>query len=242
MSASDNDPTGDLLIQEVDEELRREHYHRLWKRYGNHVIAAALAIVLIVAGYQGWQTWQAKQRQEEAAKFNAAQELIAQGKTDEGMAALNKVAAESRSGFAVVAGMQSAAAAAAKGDAAAASAAYERIASSDAPKTLRELAVLKEALLTVDSADPAQLEKRVAPLAEAGSPWHYTASEVLALIARKKGDTKQAVDLYKQLADDLQAPQGVRARAAEMLTLLTPAAATPAAPAPAAPAGDKAKG
>ena len=83
MSASDKDSAGDLLIQEVDEELRRDQYQQLWKRYGNFVIAAVLGMILVVAGYQGWQTWQAKQRQDEAAKYAIAQALAAQGKTQE---------------------------------------------------------------------------------------------------------------------------------------------------------------
>ena len=36
------------LFQEVDEDVRRERYQELWKRYGNFVVAGA---VLIVASY-----------------------------------------------------------------------------------------------------------------------------------------------------------------------------------------------
>jgi hypothetical protein len=80
------------------------------------------------------------------------------------------------------------------------------------------------ALLTLDTADPTQLEQRLAPLSAAANPWHYSATEALALIAQRKGDAKRATELYKQLADDLAAPPGIRARAAEMLAVLGPAA------------------
>lgn len=241
MSVSDKDHAGELLIQEVDEELRREQYHRLWKRYGNYVIGVAVAIVFIVAGYQGWQSWQNKQRQQEAAQFAAAQELIAQDKTRVAIEMLAKLGTESHTGFAIAARMRRAELLASQGDTAQAAASYEEIAASSAPQVYRDLAVLKGALLTLDQADPAQVEKRVAPLVEAGNPWHYTAAEVLAMVAQKKGDTKRAADLYKQLADDLQAPQGVRARAAEMLTVLNPTGGA-TSPEPAKPASDKAKG
>jgi hypothetical protein len=224
VSASDKDSAADLLIQEVDEELRRDQYQQLWKRYGNYVIAAAIGMVLVVAGYQGWQTWQAKQRQEEAAKFASAQALAAQGKTQDALEALVKLGADSHTGFSVAARMRRAELMGEEGDIAAAAAAYEQIAASSVPAVYRDLAVLKMALLTLDTADLAQLEERVAPLNTTGNPWYYSSTEVLALIAQKRGDTKHAVELYKQLADDVQAPSGIRARAAEMLAILSPAA------------------
>lgn len=224
MSASDKDSAGDLLIQEVDEELRRDQYLQLWKRYGNYVIAAAIAIVLVVAGYQGYQSWQAKQRQEEAAKFDAAQSQLAQGKTQEGLAALAKLSADGSTGFATASAMRRAEVLAGQGDVNGAASAYETVIGSSAAVLYKDLATLKLAWLTVDTADPQQLENRVAPLAVLANPWHYSATEILAVIAQKKGDAKHAAELYKQLADDLAAPSGIRARAAEMLAVLPPAA------------------
>lgn len=224
MSSSDKDQATELLIQEVDEDLRREQYQQLWKRYGRYAIAGAGLIVLIVAGYQGWQTWQSKLRQEESAKFTAAQELIDEGKTADGIEALAKLGADGHTGFAIAARMRRAEILGQQGDVSGAAAAYEQIAASSAPQVFRDLVVIKLAFLTLDQADPAQLEARVAPLAALDNPWHYSATEILALIAQKKGDSKRAIELYKQLADDLQAPPGVRARAAEMLAILVPAA------------------
>ena len=230
MTAGDNDTAGDLLIREVDEDLRREQIHRLWQRYGKFAIAGALAVVLAVAGYQAWQAWQERQHQAEAARFAAAQDLIAQGKTADAEAALTALAADGHSGFAVAALMRRGQLLASHGEIAAAAATYDAIVSSSAPAVFRDLALLKAAFLTLDTADPAQLEARVGALATASNPWHYTATELLALIAQKRGDVSTATAHYKQLADDLGAPQGIRARAAEMLAALTPVAAAPPTP------------
>lgn len=224
MSASDKDSAGDLLIQEVDEELRREQYQKLWERYGNWVIAVVVGVILVVAGYQGWQEWQSRQRQQEAAKFAAAEDLLGQGKAQDAMTAWERLATDGRTGFAVAAAMRQAEVLTSQGDIAAAVATYDKIAASSAPQLFRDLAVLKLALVSLDTADPAVLEGRVAPLAVISNPWHFCATEVLAVLAEKKGDGKHAADLYKQLADDLQAPAGIRARAAEMLAVLAPAA------------------
>jgi hypothetical protein len=224
VSDSDQDSAGDLLIQEVDEDLRRDQYHRLWKLYGKYAIAAVVAVVAFVAGYQGWQEWQGRVRQKEAAQFQVAQDLAEQGKSAESLEALAKLAADGHTGFAMAASMRRAEILTTQGDVAAAAAAYEQIANASGPALYRDLAVLKQALLTLDSADPAKLESRVAPLSAVANPWHFSATEILALLAQKKGDAQRAAELYKQLADDLQAPPGIRARAAEMLAVLPPVA------------------
>jgi hypothetical protein len=55
------------------------------------------------------------------------------------------------------------------------------------------------------------------PLAVESSPWRHSAREILALVAVRRGDAAKAADLYRKIADDQAAPQGLRARAAEML-------------------------
>ena len=54
-----------------------------------------------------------------------------------------------------------------------------------------------------------------------GSPWRATALELTAAARLKSGDTSGALTLYNSLADDLAAPQSLRARAAEMAAALT---------------------
>ena len=233
MSASDDNPEGELLIREVDDELRHEQYLRLWKSYGHLVVAAALAVVLVVAGYQGWRGWQARQRQEDSSLYAAAQEMLAKGDKRGGLDLLAKLGTEGHGGLSVAARAMRAEVLAAGGDIGLAVAAWEEIASSGAPPIFRDLAILKEALLTLDSGDPAAIEKQVAPLAAADRPWHYAATEILAMAAAKKGDRQRAAELYKQLADDFKAPQGIRSRATDMLAGSQPSVAPPV---------DKAKG
>lgn len=228
MSASNDDRAGDLLIQEVEEELRHEQYKRLWAQYGGWMVGAALLLIVAVAGWQGWQHWQSQLRQKEAAQFAAAEDLATQGKAKDATAALDKLAADSHTGYAILAKMREAELLLQGGGATAARHAYEQLAASSAPALYRDLATLKGAMLAADQGDTAAAETALAGLTAATNPWHYAALETLASVALKKGDRARAADLYKQLADDLQAPQGVRARAAELRAALQP--------------GDKAKG
>ena len=45
------DPVQDSLFREIEEDLRQEHWAKLWKRYGNYAVGAVFALVLSVAGY-----------------------------------------------------------------------------------------------------------------------------------------------------------------------------------------------
>lgn len=218
---NDQDPAGDLLIQEVDEDLRREHYARLWRAYGKYAIAGLVAIILGVAGHQAWQSWRDQQFQKDAAEFAAAETLIDSGKPRDAEAKLAAIAGkDAGSGFGVAASFRHAQLQSEAGDVTGALATYDQVSRSSAPSLFRDLAVLKGAMLTLDSADPETLVKKLQPLAEAGNPWHFTATEMLALLANRQGDHARAVSYYQKLADDAGAPQDIRARATEMLAAL----------------------
>lgn len=225
----DDNPESDLLIKEVDEDLRREQYTKLWRAYGKYAIAGAFAIVLGVAGHQLWQGWRDKQFQKAAASFAAAEDLIGADKKSEAEAKLSEIAKGDQAGFAMAAAFRKAQMQSENGDAGGAAATFDAIAKSDAPVLFRDLATLKGALLALDTADPEALQKKIQPLADAGNPWHCTATELLALLASRRGDKAGALSYYQKLADDAAAPQDIRARAVDMIAALggAPAAAKP---------------
>lgn len=218
MSNKHDDAAADLLIKEVDEDLRQDQVHRLWKTYGNAIVGAAVALVLSVAAWQGWTAWQAKQSLAASERYTAALALAAEGKTEEASQMLAKVASEGTAGYRPLARLQQADLALAGGDAQRAVALYDTVAADGGVDAVyRDLARLKAAYLKLDLGEVAEVESGVQALASEASPWRHSAREILALAAFKRGDTAKAVELFGKLADDAVAPQGVRARAAEML-------------------------
>ena len=89
------------IFQEVDEAVRREKLEKLWKRYGNFVIAAAVVALLAVGGWRGYQWWDAKQAAQAGAAFDAAAELADQGKTEDAEAAFARLAGQGTAGYRV---------------------------------------------------------------------------------------------------------------------------------------------
>jgi hypothetical protein len=210
----------DALFREVDEDLRHEQFAKLWKAYGGYVVAAALAIVLGVAGYQLWRNYDIRTREEKGAAYARAMAAVEAGRLDEAAKGFADLAARG-GGYGVLARLQEAALKDKRGDRAGAVALYRALAEDgSADRVLRDLATLRAALVEMDDSDPAAIARRVGELAVDGNPWRASAREILAALAFKAGDREKARALYAQVADDPEAPDGLRARAAEMLAAI----------------------
>ncbi|MEC9183936.1 MAG: hypothetical protein VX930_06640, partial [Pseudomonadota bacterium] len=68
------------IFQEVEEEVRRDRYSKLWKDYGGYIIAAAVALVLGTTAFVGWREYKAQRQQDDSDRFVAAAALSAEGK------------------------------------------------------------------------------------------------------------------------------------------------------------------
>lgn len=218
---ADKDPEQDNLFKEIDEELRQENYATLWKKYGNYIIGLAVLLVGSVAAFQGWQSYDDNRRAGDSALYASALKAVAGDKTSEADAVLSKLEKEGTSGYATLARFNKAAIMAGKGDASGAAATYLGIANDPSiDQVFRELALVMSALQDLDRGDPAEITDRIKPLLTASNPWRHTAKEISALIAQRKGNVTDAKKLFRELADDVSAPDGVRARAAEMSAVL----------------------
>lgn len=207
------------IIREVDEELRRENFEKLWRKYGSYALGLAVLVVLAVAGYVQWQRYTEGQREARARQYEAAIQLAASG--DAGAPATLQGLAGRDDGYAALAQLQEAALKAKAGDLAGAVAIYEKMtADGTVDESIRNLALILLALHTADTAPPDQLTQRLQPLTAATNPWRYSALELTAVLARRAGDTAKATQILTGLADDLNAPQALRQRATEMLHAL----------------------
>lgn len=211
------------IFREIDEELRQERYEKLWRKYGRYVIGAAVAVVVAVAAVSGWEQYQTSQRLADGARFAAAKSLLVRDKTEDAAALFAALAEESGTAYGPLARFHQAALRARSGDTAGAIALYDALAAdSDLDEPLRGLAVILSALHGVNGAstDAAALTQRLEPLTAARNPWRHSALEILALLSFKKGDSVKAREYYRRIADDVEAPQNLRARATQLLAII----------------------
>jgi len=204
------------IFDEVDEELRAERAQKMWQRYGGYVTGLMLLVIGGVAGWQGWEWWQNRQTLQAAAAYIETQRATeAEGANYAEMARrFEAVAANAPVGYRTLARLRAAALHSEVGERDQALALWDAVANdTQADPLYRDLAALLWSLHGVDSADPAQIAARIAPLTQPGNPWQASAREVKGLLALRQGNTAEARDTMRALANDTTAPQGVRDRA-----------------------------
>jgi hypothetical protein len=207
------------IFNEVDEEVRREQLRKLWERHGTLAIAAAVIAVVAVAGWRGYEYYEAKQAAVHGAQFDAATDLVDQGKAADAEAALGKIAAEGTSGYRTLARLRLAAATAER-DPKAAVSAYDAIAGDGSvSKVFQELAGVRAGMLLVDTAPLEEITKRLEPLAQQGATFRHSAREMLALAAVHAKDSAAAKKWFDMILGDAETPQSVRSRVEMLMTL-----------------------
>lgn len=208
------------IFKEIDEELRRENFAKLWRRYGIYVIVLIVVVIVGTAVYVGWRQYDARLRAEEGEQYQVALDLLHQDKLKEANAAFAALAQDSAR-RAVLARLEEASIVVRSGDLSGATARYEAIAAdASVEPAFRNLATVLAAQYGLAHGDATQIIARLQPLTEDNGPWRPSAIELTALAQLKTGDKKGARANYQRLADDQTTPQGMRTRAAEMVAAL----------------------
>jgi len=208
------------IFEEIEDDLKRENLKKLWTQYGRY--AAALVVLVIVGAVAGvgWKSYVESRQIGYSAEFGRAVELAQAGNNTDAASALSRLAQDANSGYAMLARFREAATRRANGEDQVAIDIYRALADDESIEPLyRELAVLLAVIMQAESGDPAALSEDLASLVE-GGPWRHSAGEYLGLLALRQGDDAAARQRFQTVADDAEAPAGIRARAAELLRTL----------------------
>jgi hypothetical protein len=231
------------IFQEVEEDVRRERYEQLWKKYGNVIIAAAVVLVLAVAGYQAWRTYDLSQRQKVSERYREASQAAESGnmvKAETDFAALSK---DAPAGYATLSKLHLAGALIAQNKRDEAVSLLRELTTASNP-LVANAARLRLAWIMADASPKTEITQLLQPLTPADSPWRFAAGEVLAYVDLKAGARAQAITEYQKLAQEPEASPSLRQRAAGIAEYLSAnpegtaatAAATPPVTPPAATA------
>jgi hypothetical protein len=210
------------IFREIEDELRRDNLLKLWARYGRYIIAAVIVALVVAGGIVGWRNHLEAERRAQGLQYSEALALLRADKTADA-AKQFKILAQQGGGYVVPADFERAELLAQSGDEKAAAALYDKIAASPGiGSNFRDLAVLLSVMHAPASENPQTAIARLAPLTGADNPWRPSALNLTATTKLEAGDRAGALRIYQQLADDLAAPQGLRAYAAEMAAALKP--------------------
>ena len=200
------------IFHEVDEEVRRDQLKKLWDNYSIYLIALAVLIVAAIGAWRGYEYWVAKKAAAAGAAFESAVTLSEQGKHSEAETAFTKVVTEAPEGYRVLARFRAAAELGNVKPADAVKAYDDLAADSSLGATWQDLAGLRAGLLLVDSAQLADMRRRLDPLAEPSRTFRHTARELLALSAWRNRDVTAARRYIDMIATDAETPPGTRTR------------------------------
>lgn len=232
------------IFQEVEEDVRRERYEKLWKQYGNYIIALAVLIVAAVAAWQVWQRYDLSQRQRVSDEMQKADQVATSGNYVTAETQLSPLAKSAPGGYADLAKFRLAGVYLAEGKRDQSVDLLRQLTATSDP-ILSSAARLRLAWTLADASPKADLVTLLQPLMAKDNPWRFAAAEVIAYVDLKDGNRNQAITEYQQLAQDAAAPQTLRQRAGGISEFLKanpqgsvapPQASGAAAEAPAKPA------
>jgi hypothetical protein len=211
----------DQFLREVDEAVRQDRYRALWDRFGLYILGAAALIVVGVAGYKSWSHWQTVKAQEAGTAFTNALAMQESGQRDKANEALTALADKGPPGYRVLSRFQLAVSTAAAGDVEKAVAIYDALAAEPSTDSiLKGLATIQAATLRLETADYAEMQQRLKGLIDQGSPWRYSARELLGLSAYRVKNMPEAEKQFSELLADQGTPANLRERADMMLAVI----------------------
>lgn len=207
----------DSFIDEVNEEVRRDRFYLMLKRYG---WVAILAVILLVGG-AAWNEYQKAQARAKAEAFGDAM-FAALSIEDTGgrAAALEAIEPVSPQSGALV-GFLTAAQQAEAGDKVAAIDTLSAVAvNSDIPAIYREIAQFKS--VTLQGTETPVGERRLAleALAQPGNSLRLLAIEQLALIDIEENNAQAAIDRYQSILLDAEVTTDLQQRALQVIVAL----------------------
>ena len=212
------------FINEVEEELRKDDYNKLLKRYGP---AIGVILFLIIAGTAALE-WRKSSSDRTAraasASYLNASKLAAEGEADSAVDAFLALADVAPSGYSGLSLMRAAVIEQEGGNIAKAVALYDQAADVFTEARHADLASLKAAYLLADNGAYSDVQLRLDPLAAKDAPYEFLARELAGFVALQTGDMRTARQEFTYLENIPGVPQSIAERAREFGSLV------PAAP------------
>lgn len=220
MARRKQDERDDPLFREIEEDVRRENILKLWRRFRGWIIGTAVATVVIVAGGIGIVEYRKAQHEQWGDRL--LRSLLA-SQEESPQAVLNQfieLEKDSDTAYRILSLFNEASTQARLGNTRRTIEIYNQLQSEAQPAHLRDLATVLWGYYQLDGNDDEALRVRLQPLTRDDNPWRFSAREVMAFLAYRRGENEKSRTLFQMIQDDSQAPEGVRTRARQMLRVL----------------------
>lgn len=212
----------ELLMREVDEDVRRDKFDKAWRKYRVYVIGSAVSIVLVVAANTFW-TAHVKSERDKASDAYTAILLDAEAEGADASAIWNDRRDKLKEGYIELSQLQEAAALIKADKIDEAIVVYDALSGNNgANKRLRDLAQLLAGRIEYGQGKYAEARGRLATLSNDENTWNMSAQETLAHIDIAEGNITEALIKLTLLAGNPAAPRELQQRAEDLRQLLEP--------------------
>ena len=209
------------FINEVEEELRKDDYNRLLKKYGP-AIGVVLFLIVAGTGFMEYRKYAAdKKAQAVSAIYTAADKQLDDGNPDEAVAAFVELSSTGPEGYSGLSLMRAAAIRQDQGDTIGAVRFFDKAAETFSVDRHKQLAQLKAAYLLADQGAYSDVIGRVAPLSETEAPYEFLARELLGYAHAESGDLAAAREQFAYLISVPGVPATVKQRAEQSMALMS---------------------
>lgn len=208
------------FINEVEEELRKDEYNRLLKKFGPLLIG----IVVLIIGGTAFMEWQ-KSAEDKTARATSyayvqASKLASDGNNEQAIKDFLAISEKAPSGYAGLSLMRAAAISLREGERAQAVSYFDRAAQRfDMPRH-KQLAQIKAAYILAGDGRYDDVRSRLGTLAKGDQPYEYLARELLGFAAMQTGDMSAAREQFSYLSSIPGVTDTIAARASQYLSLM----------------------
>ena len=208
------------FINEVEEELRKDKYNALLRKYGAFIVAVIIAVVA-VAGFLEYQKYDAgKKARAASTSFEAARLVEAEGDLLGAIKRYEALAPLAPEGYAGLSYSKIGALKIQLGDMDGAVAAFDNSANTFSRPEHADLARLKAIYILLDEARYDDVKSRAAALDASDSPYKDLARELAAYADLRNGNPDAARSSFLYLSTAPGVIAGVKTRASQALTLM----------------------
>jgi len=221
------------FINEVEEELRKDEYNRLLKRYGPLIVAGIVAIVAGTGFLEYRKYANDKSARATSASYVDASDKANDGQQDAALQGFLDIADKAPAGYAGLSLVRAATLKLEAGDRAEAVRLLDQAATTfETPRHI-QLAQIKAAYILAGEGAYNDVLSRTGPLIVKDAPYEYLARELMGFAALQSGNESKAREQYGYLESIPGVPATIKERAKQALSLMrTDAALTTPAQAP----------
>lgn len=207
------------FINEVEDELRKDQYNKLLRKWGPLIAALAIAIVAAAGFYEYTKTAEDRAARNASIEYITATDALEAGNAEDALRRFEAISQKAKPGYAGLSLTQAADIELNRGNAQRAVALLDSAAGAFETPLHKELTQYKAALLLSDMGRNDEVLQRVNPLIGSGKPFSQLARELRAFTYLALNDTARARSDFLFLSTALNAGDGVTTRAKQMLAL-----------------------